>query len=825
MITRYGTWPKTRPLPIVLTSLNGTSRSSTPPVIRSAAPSDMPSVPSVTISGGTRAWAVRTPFSAPHARPASSAPPRPTKIVTQLPPPSLFIALTATTPLNTSTAPTDRSMPAVMITNVMPVASTSRTAASVAMLRAFEADTKLSYSSTEKARMSATRISPIHVLDPVTKRCHHGTRSVVGSSGSSVSSSATVSRASAPVSLIASAPAGSRQRPWSSTDALSCRLLVAQRAGHRPDDVLHRHLAAPEPRHALAEAQHLDAVGDLEDLGHVVADEHDREAALAHAEDEVEDVARLHDAERGGRLVHEDDLARPRHRAADRDALALAAGHRRDRRGRVLQADAEALERLVGAAVHRGVVEEAELAEQPAARDLAAEEQVCRRVELGREREVLVDGLDPERARLERRADRHLAALEEDLARVRRLHAGERLDERRLAGAVVAAERHDLSRVDGEARAAQRADAPEALDEAAGLEQRLGHGQALLPAGTGIGGRASALSKTPAATPASSAAPRQPASTTGGCSSGPRRAAFAARNASSRAQPPVTTRRRRGPATDSMWASSDSAPVTAASTAARQMRSGATSAGRATGRRSSERRASSSAGTSPGAVASAPASSSGRPASPAPRASRTSPSARPDHRPPRRAWRSAATCQPTLTSPATAASIASGPSGGATTRTSASAVPHESSTSPGATTPTPTPAARWSWPATVSAAPRASASAPGATVPAGVPARTGSGSRSSGIPAHASASANGAFASRSKRPVRDASDSSVTSSPPSPRTTHSPTLSQRRAARTAGRLATIQRSFGAVHSALTGRPVVRVNRSAPRSSPRRRASS
>src|SRR3954467_4950538 len=376
MIPRYGTCAATRPLPIVLTSLNGTSRSSTPPVMSSAAPSDMPSVPSVTISGGIRALAMRNPFSIPHASPASSATPRPTKIVPQLSPPTPFIALTETTPLNTSTAPTDRSMPAVMITNVMPVASTSRTAASVAMLRAFEADTKLSYSSTEKARMSATRISPIHVLDPVTKRCHHGTRSVVGSSGSSVSSSTTASRASAPVSLIASAPAGSRQRPWSSTDALSCRLLVAQRAGHRPDDVLHRHLAAPEPRDALAEAQHLDAVGDLEDLRQVVADEDDGEALVAHALDLVEHVAGLDDPERGGRLVHEHDLAGPGDRAADGDALALAAGHVGDRRARVLDLHAEVAERLLALAAHGGLVEEAELAQRAAAHDLAAQEHV-----------------------------------------------------------------------------------------------------------------------------------------------------------------------------------------------------------------------------------------------------------------------------------------------------------------------------------------------------------------------------------------------------------------------------------------------------------------
>src|SRR3954465_2373150 len=398
MITRYGTCPKTRPLPIVVTSLKGTSRSSTPPVMRSAAPSDMPSVPSVTISGGIRALAMRNPLSVPHAVPAARATTRPAPIVPQLSPPTAFIALTETTPLNTSTAPSDRSMPAVTITNVMPVARTRRTAASVAMFRAFDADTKLSNSRTENARIRPMRISPIQVLEPVTNRSHQGARSAAtaGSAPRSSSGGAVVVRPS----LIASAPAGSRRGPWSSNGAQSRPLLVTQRAGHRADDVLHGRLAAVEARDALAEAQHLDAVGDLEDLGHVVADETDGEAARADAPEQVEHVARLDDAERGGRLVHEDDLARPRHRPADRAALGRPAGHRRARPARVLKADAEALERLVRTPVHLAVVEEPEPPEQPAAQHLAAEEQVGRRVELGGEREVLVDRLDPERARL-----------------------------------------------------------------------------------------------------------------------------------------------------------------------------------------------------------------------------------------------------------------------------------------------------------------------------------------------------------------------------------------------------------------------------------------
>ena len=135
----------------------------------------------------------------------------------------------------------------------MPAAETSSTAASVAMLRAFEAETKLWYSSTEKTTISATRIRPIEVVDPVTKRCQPAS-----------------SRRSA--ALVGLGLVGSVR--WSSRR--SCRLLVTQRAGHRADDVLHRHLAALEARDPLAEAQDLDAVGDLEDLGHVVADQHDR---------------------------------------------------------------------------------------------------------------------------------------------------------------------------------------------------------------------------------------------------------------------------------------------------------------------------------------------------------------------------------------------------------------------------------------------------------------------------------------------------------------------------------------------------------------------
>ena len=61
---------------------------------------------------------------------------------------------------------------------------------------------------------------------------------------------------------------------------------------------------------------------------------------------------------------------------------------------------------LLGAAAHRLRVEEAEPAERAGEVLLATEEEVGRRVEVVGEREVLVDGLDPELARLARVRDR-----------------------------------------------------------------------------------------------------------------------------------------------------------------------------------------------------------------------------------------------------------------------------------------------------------------------------------------------------------------------------------------------------------------------------------
>ena len=92
------------------------------------------------------------------------------------------------------------------------------------------------------------------------------------------------------------------------------------------------------------------------------------------------------------------------------------------------------------------------------------------------EREVLVDGLDPERTGLARGRDRHGVPVEEQLARVGVEDARDDLDQGRLAGAVVPDDRVHLVRAQREVSGAQRDDPAESLLDVARLEQeRRGH--------------------------------------------------------------------------------------------------------------------------------------------------------------------------------------------------------------------------------------------------------------------------------------------------------------------------------------------------------------
>src|SRR5512132_3708377 len=278
-------------MPMVVVSRSGTPRTSIPPVISSADPSAIPSVPRVTISGGTLALVMSTPSTTP-------AP-----IAPQLSPPTASITLAAITPEKTSTDPTDRSIPAVMITKVMPTAMISSPEASAAMLR------KLNTWRTAGSAAGRTR-----------PRCPAGSGRSRWWSRSAAAAGPGAGR---------SGPAPGRHRPGPRPAPRWCRssghLPGLQGAGHGRDDLLHGGVGGPVAGHPEAEAEDLDAVGQLHHLGQVVADEHDRDPRVADPADQVADVGRLDHAQGGGGLVHEHHLADPGGGPAHGHALALAA--------------------------------------------------------------------------------------------------------------------------------------------------------------------------------------------------------------------------------------------------------------------------------------------------------------------------------------------------------------------------------------------------------------------------------------------------------------------------------------------------------------------
>ena len=126
-----------------------------------------------------------------------------------------------------------------------------------------------------------------------------------------------------------------------------------------------------------------------------------------------------------------------------------------------------------GGLLHVGLVE------QPGLAALAAEEHVLDDVEVVGQREVLVDDLDAERRGVGRAVDRDRLALEEDLAAVDRVDARHALDQRRLAGAVVADEGGDLAGTHREVDLVQHLHRAEALVDPAQL-QSIGSGHGVI---------------------------------------------------------------------------------------------------------------------------------------------------------------------------------------------------------------------------------------------------------------------------------------------------------------------------------------------------------
>ena len=182
----------------------------------------------------------------------------------------------------------------------------------------------------------------------------------------------------------------------------------------------------------------------------VMRHDNHRLTVVAQGLDERQDLAHLLHAQRRGGLVENEKLpASPVDGPPDGDRLALPTGEIRHGPLRIGNVDAQPIQRGGGLGVHPARVgdrEPPELQQQ----GFVAEKHVRRHVERVGEGQVLVEDLDAERAGVLRRADRHFPSTQSDRAAVRRLHTGDGLDQRGLAGSVVADERNRLALHNGQ---------------------------------------------------------------------------------------------------------------------------------------------------------------------------------------------------------------------------------------------------------------------------------------------------------------------------------------------------------------------------------------
>ena len=186
------------------------------------------------------------------------------------------------------------------------------------------------------------------------------------------------------------------------------------RAGDQAGDFLGRSRLDRLVGDLVAAAHDDDAVADLEDVGHAVADQHDRHALLLQALDQAEHLLDLPHRDRGGRLVHQHEPRVREPRARDRHRLALAAGHLRD----------EVARPRLGLAARRTARRRARPSPRGRARrngpmrrlSFAAEEDVGGGRQIVAERKVLIDDLDALLARLDRTVEMRPLAVEPDFA-------------------------------------------------------------------------------------------------------------------------------------------------------------------------------------------------------------------------------------------------------------------------------------------------------------------------------------------------------------------------------------------------------------------------
>ena len=241
---------------------------------------------------------------------------------------------------------------------------------------------------------------------------------------------------------------------------------------HVPDEVGGRQLAGPRRDDVLAVAEDRRPVAQVEDLVEAVADEEHRDTAIAKPPDDREEARHLVGRERGSRFVEDEHPSLDRQRLRDLDQLLV--GHRQAADGRVdVELHLELIEQGLGRAPRGTPVDRAEATGRG-----VADEDVLGDRQVREEPRLLVDDCDPQRASVRRAGDLHRFTVEPDRPAVGLMDAGEDLDQRALAGAVLADQRVDFTGKEVERDVVERLRRREPLGDPAQLGPwRGGHGR------------------------------------------------------------------------------------------------------------------------------------------------------------------------------------------------------------------------------------------------------------------------------------------------------------------------------------------------------------
>ena len=240
-------------------------------------------------------------------------------------------------------------------------------------------------------------------------------------------------------------------------------------------------------------AQNGDAARHVEHLREPMTDKDDGDARGGERAHDGEQVVRLGLCERGGRLVHEDEFGVARERACDRHQLSAGNWQTPERRAEV-ELHAELRERGACGPAYGAVVHEPRRAHKAVEGDVLGDRHFRKK------RQVLPDHRHPLAAgELRRRRCDALAEIVDARAGRRLVDAGDDLDQRALAAAVLAGEAMHFPAPDRKRHVVERAHAAEAdrhvleADRLGGGNRGIGDGAAMVvTASSGLSSKASA---------------------------------------------------------------------------------------------------------------------------------------------------------------------------------------------------------------------------------------------------------------------------------------------------------------------------------------------